>query len=260
VASVRTISELLEANFPRRLAEEWDNVGLLVGDPSRSVRRVMTCLTITPSSAGEAVSRGADLIVTHHPLPFRPLSRITTETPEGHLLLSLIGAGVAVYSPHTAYDSGAAGVNQQLAEGLKLSQIEPLVPGEEGLGGGRCGLVDRTCTLGEFAQRVKVLLGVAHLQWVGSMEQRIAKVGVACGSGGDFLLAADAADCDCLVTGEARFHTCLAAESLDLGLILPGHFASERFALEWLAEWLAGQIPDVEVWASQNERDPLRFL
>jgi len=76
---------------------------------------LMTCLTITPASAAEAVAGRADLIVSHHPLPFRPLSRLTSETSEGRLLLELIGAKIAVFSPHTAFDSAQDGINQRLA-------------------------------------------------------------------------------------------------------------------------------------------------
>jgi putative NIF3 family GTP cyclohydrolase 1 type 2 len=85
-------------------------------------------------------------------------------------------------------------------------------------------------------------------------------VAVACGSGGDLLEAAQRAGCDCFVTGEARFHTCLAAEALGLGLILAGHFASERFAVERLAELLAAQFPAATVWACRVERDPVQWV
>jgi putative NIF3 family GTP cyclohydrolase 1 type 2 len=85
-------------------------------------------------------------------------------------------------------------------------------------------------------------------------------VAIACGSAGEYLAAAQSAHCDCFITGEARFHACLAAEAMGIGLILTGHFASERFAVEALAEVLAQQFPDLQVWASQRERDPVRWL
>ena len=93
---------------PLELAEEWDNVGLLVGDRGRGLERFMTCLTITPTTTAEAIERRADLIVVHHPLPFRPISQLTTDTTVGGLLWDLLGAGVAVYSAHTAFDSASA--------------------------------------------------------------------------------------------------------------------------------------------------------
>ena len=128
---VSDLCQFLESCAPQALAEEWDNVGLLVGNKAKQVERVMTCLTITPQSCAEAVGKRADLIVTHHPLPFKPLRRLTAESTTGRLLLELIRAGIAVHSPHTAFDSAAGGINQQLAAGIGLVNIQPLVPAQE---------------------------------------------------------------------------------------------------------------------------------
>src|ERR1700677_733669 len=105
MATLADLIGFLEAFAPPSLAETWDNVGLLVGDRNRPAERVMTCLTVTRASADEAIAERADTIISHHPLPFRPLKRLTGDTHEGRLLLDLIAAGVAIYSPHTAFDS-----------------------------------------------------------------------------------------------------------------------------------------------------------
>lgn len=258
---VTDIAAFLESFAPTALAESWDNVGLLIGRFEQPVTRVMTCLTITPESAAEAIAERAELIVTHHPLPFRPLKRLTSETSEGRLLLDLIAAKIAVYSPHTAFDSAAEGINQRLAEGLGLQNIAPLVPGAEpGQGAGRYGLLARPQSLGQLTESVKKLLGIKHAQAVGMLDQPITQVAIACGSAGEFLGPAEAAGCQCLVTGEVRFHTALEAEALGMGLVLAGHFASERFALDELAEVLARQFRDLKVWASRAERDPIQWL
>jgi len=257
--TVETIGAFLEQLAPQRLAEEWDNVGLLVGDARRAVRRLMTCLTITPQSAVEAIEAGADLIVSHHPLPFRPLARLTTDTPAGRLLLDLIAARVAVYSPHTAFDSARQGVNQRLAQGLGLRDIEPLVPHDEGLGSGRWGRLTPPLTLGKLIERVKAFLSIDRLQYVGELDRPIGCMAVACGSAGEFLDSAEKLGCDAMLVGETRFHTCLDAEAAGVALVMPGHFASERFAVECLADLLAEQFPDLEVWASRRERDPIRW-
>jgi putative NIF3 family GTP cyclohydrolase 1 type 2 len=228
--TVGDIANRLEQLAPLAGAEEWDNVGLLVGDRARPVARLMTCLTITPTTAAEAIAQRAELVVVHHPLPFRPLTRVTTDTTVGRLLWDLIGAGVCVYSAHTAFDSAEQGINELWAARLGMRDISPLIPansadGEVALGAGRYGTLP---------------------------------FGVACGSGGSLLDAARANGCDCLITGEANFHACLEAEANGIGLILCGHYASERFAMERLAEVLASDFPDVDVWASRNECDPLR--
>lgn len=255
--TVRVVAEFLDQFAPHRLAEEWDNVGLLVGDPGGRATRVMTCLTITPATATEAIEAEADLIVTHHPLPFRPLKRMTTDTPTGRMLLDLIAGRIAIYSPHTAFDSAEAGINQRLAQGLGFQEIEPIVPGEEGLGSGRWGSLERPITLGQLIERVKEFLAIERVQFVGRLDQTVGTVAVACGSAGEFLDPAGKLGCDAMLVGEARFHACLEAEASGIALVLPGHFASERFAVELLADLLAAQFADLEVWASRRERDPL---
>jgi dinuclear metal center YbgI/SA1388 family protein len=261
MTTVADIAAFLDRFAPPALAEDWDNVGLLVGRGQQTVSRIMTCLTITPSSSAEAISGGANLIVSHHPLLFRPVKRLTGDSPEGNMLLDLIVAGVAVFSPHTAFDSAAAGINQRLAEGLGLAEISPLVASDQGdLGAGRQGVLDPTVSLAELADRLKRFLHIDRVQIVGSPERRIARAAIACGSAGEFLQPARAAGCEVLVTGEVRFHTALEAEALDTCLLLAGHFASERFALERLAEVLAAEFPQVQVWASKEEKDPLLWL
>lgn len=264
MTTVDDLCQVLERTAPIRLAEEWDNVGLLVGDRAKRIARVMTCLTITPASVAEAIDRGAGLIVTHHPLPFRPLSRITTDTIPGQLLLQLIRAEVAVYSSHTAYDSAAGGINQSLAEGLGLLNIRPLVPETEGgdasLGSGRIGDLPTKGRFTDLAQSLQSFLGVVGMKVVGDDAQPVSSVAVGCGSAGSLLEAACQAGCDAMVLGETNLHTCLEAEARGVALLLPGHFASERFAIERLALSLIDAFPALEIWASQQESDPVRWI
>lgn len=264
MTAVAQVAAFLESFAPPALAEEWDNVGLLVGDRDALVTRAMTCLTITAASAAEAIAEGAELIVAHHPLPFRALKRITTDSAEGKLLWSLARAGVAIYSPHTAFDSAARGINQRLAEGLCLSDVGPLVgkptvAGQTDTGAGRHGRLVPPLTLDALADRVRAFLRLDVVQVVGEGSRPIAGVAVACGSAGEFLTPAREMGCDCLVTGETRFHTCLEAEATHTGLILAGHFASERFGVEALADELAAAFPDLTVWPSRREKDPIRL-
>jgi dinuclear metal center YbgI/SA1388 family protein len=255
--TVAAIAAFLEQLAPFRLAEDWDNVGLLVGDGERNVTKLMTCLTVTPASAAEAVEAGAELIVAHHPMPFAATKRLTADTTVGRMLLDLIAARIAVFSAHTAFDSAGEGINQRLAAGLQLRGIAPLLPHTEGLGAGRWGWLTDPLPLGQLAARLKQFLAIERLQLVGDPKQTVRTVAVGCGAAGELLDAARQNDCDAMVVGEARFHTCLEAEALGIGLLLPGHFASERFAVECLADVLARQFQDVQVWASQREKDPI---
>ncbi len=270
--TIADIAAFLEQVAPLRLAEEWDNVGLLVGHRTQKVARVLTCLTVTPASAAEAIEQQADLIVTHHPLPFHAVRQVTSDTTVGRLLLELISARVAVYSLHTAFDSTIGGINDRLAAGLSLQGVAPLAPaagnreapdGTEAsapsAGAGRWGWLTNPTTLGQLADRLKELLSVKRLQVVGRPEHRVRTVAIGCGAADSLLAAAAANRCDAMVLGEARFHTCLEAEALGIGLLLPGHFASERFAVEHLAEVLGRQFSDLKTWASRSETDPMRW-
>ncbi len=261
MTTIESISNFLNAFAPTRLAEDWDNVGLLVGDPALPVSKIMTCLTITPESATEAIERSANLIVTHHPLPFHPLKRITTEQPASKMLWDLIRAGIGIYSPHTGFDSAADGINQNLAARIGLTDIHPLLPIEneiEQLGAGRVGRLNHK-TLGEVIEILKGQLDLKYLQYVGDRSAPCFRVAVACGAAGSFLGDAIKAGCDTFVTGETHFHTCLEAKAKRISLILLGHHASERFAVELLAHRLQVEFADLTVWASERETDPIQI-
>ena len=261
--TIRAFCEYLHNLAPLKLAEEWDNVGLLVGDSSRILQRVMTCLTITPYSAAEAIADKADLIVAHHPLLFRPLKTITNDTPVGRMLLQLIHHQVAIYSAHTAFDAAGDGINQQLADGLALVDVQPLYKPDAddvSVGTGRKGMLPAAASLDQVSENLKKFLGLPHVRVVGTPDLSIQQVAIACGSAGQVLPQVRAAQCELLVTGETSFHTCLEAEALNIGLLLVGHFASERFAMETLARRIAADHHNLHVWASQREVDPLRLV
>ena len=259
MTSIKDICDVLDELAPTRLAEDWDNVGLLVGDADASAERLMTCLTVTPESADEAIERRVDLIVSHHPLPFRPLKRLTTDQTSSRLLWNLIRSGISIYSPHTGFDSAGDGINQMLAEKIELTKIEPIEPmvdDPDSLGAGRMGNLENQ-TVGSLVTKLKTGLGLQRIQIVGTPDQHVTRAAIACGSGGSFLAKSLRAGCDAFLTGEATFHTCLEAKARGVALILVGHYASERFAVESLAEKLGQAFSDCEVWASQKESDPL---
>lgn len=243
---------------PLWLAEEWDNVGLIVGDRATPVSRIMTCLTLTPDVVAEAVGSRAELIVSHHPMPFRPVSKVTADQTVGRLLLQLAAAGIAVYSPHTALDSAANGINQMWADQLSLSDVQPLRPSQRDptVGSGRFGRTEKT-SVQQLMNRCGPLIGKAIPRLIGDPKKDAGKVAIACGSGGSFVDVAVRRGCQTLVTGEATFHQCLDARTAGVSLVLLGHYQSERFAVERAAEWLGTKFPELTVWASEVECDPI---
>jgi dinuclear metal center YbgI/SA1388 family protein len=262
----------MESIAPQRLSEDWDNTGLLLGDANRQVQRVMTCLTLTPESVAEAVAEQADLVLSHHPLPFRPLKSITTAEPTGRMLWELASHGISIYCPHTRWDSAADGINAQLAQRIGLLNPQPLIAEKllaapclaEGatvqlLGSGRYGDLTNAVELRELSRLVSTAVPNCRVRGVHN-HRAIRRIGIACGSGASLLAAAIAQGCDAFLTGEATFHQCLEAQAAEVALLLIGHFASEKFAMEQLAWMCQAQFPELVVWGSRLEHDPVQAL
>jgi dinuclear metal center YbgI/SA1388 family protein len=257
---VAEIVRMMEQIAPPALSESWDNTGLLLGDMGGPVSRIMTCLSVTPESVQEAVGGRVQLMISHHPLPFKPLLKITSDTLPGRLVWRLATNGIALYSPHTAWDSAMDGINAQLARKLSLIDIESLVPNpHHELGAGRCGSLSKPADLTSLAYKLSHSLPHCRPRAVAT-SSTISRVAIACGSGGSFLAAAAAQDCQLLVTGEATFHTCLEAQAQGIGLLMIGHFASEKFAMDQLAARLASALPGTTVWGCTCESDPVSAL
>ncbi|MCA9064095.1 MAG: Nif3-like dinuclear metal center hexameric protein [Planctomycetaceae bacterium] len=259
--TVQDVCGFLMELAPLRLSEEWDNVGLLVGRSSREVTDLMTCLTLTPDVVRDAVEKHVGMIVSHHPVMFRKTQRITEDSVEGRMLLDLIEAGIAIYSPHTAFDSASAGINQQLSERMGLTGIQPFRPSEDtpSVGGGRFGRIPTPVSLAAFLETVRIVTSADYIEYVGEPDGVVSQVGVGCGSAGEFLRDAIRERCDTFVTGETRFHTALEARNAGVNLILLGHYSSERPAVEWLADEIGRQFPLIRAVASTIESDPLKL-
>ncbi|MEM6365195.1 MAG: Nif3-like dinuclear metal center hexameric protein [Planctomycetota bacterium] len=266
------VCQTLASIAPLKLAEDWDNVGLLIGDRQAEITRVLTCLTITPGVVDEAIDGRVDLIVSHHPLPFKPLAKINTDTIPSQLVWRLCRAGVAVYSAHTAYDSATGGINDQWAQRLGLQNVRPMLPFESTSaaidpakcdGAGRIGELSKPVSARDLLRRAARCCGATRPRLAGDPNAMVQRIGIGCGSGGSFLAAARRAGCDGLLTGEATFHICLEAENTGISLWMVGHFASERFAMETLATRLAAGLREFDsTWAgdvtpSQRDRDPI---
>ncbi|MFO0892319.1 MAG: Nif3-like dinuclear metal center hexameric protein [Isosphaeraceae bacterium] len=366
--TVVQVARWLESFAPSRLSESWDNVGLLLGDPDAPVTRVMTCLTVTRRTAAEAVEEGAELIVSHHPILFRAAKRIRPDLAETAPVWLLARSGIAVASPHTAFDSTSGGINDGLACRLGLVEVTPLrrltppgackivvftpesdreavlaagfaagaghigdyrecsfaipgqgtffgseetnptvgqrgrremveelrlelvcprarlasvmdaireahsyeepaidvyplepEPGRQGEGSGRIGRLAEPLSLQDFARFVAGSLGHAPGPG-GRPPDRPVSASPSPAARRRLPGRRRAAGADVLVTGEARFHRALEAEALDIGLILAGHHGTERPGVEDLAELIARAFPNLTVWPSRRERDPIRLV
>jgi dinuclear metal center YbgI/SA1388 family protein len=257
MSNLSTLMATLGSIAPLSLAESWDNVGLLMGDPNRVIRKGMTCLTLTSHVLDEAISEKVDLVIPHHPIPFKPLSRVTTETPTGSILLKAAENRIAVYCAHTAWDNAEFGINRQLAELLQLENIEPLIPASQAnlqnVGTGRCGDFSTPVDVERMRRILEDTLGKISFRNTHSGDRRVGRVGIVCGSGGSCLDLAVKKGCDSFLTGEATYHQCLEAEARGICLIQIGHHASEFFAMQRMAEILANEFPSIRFFCSQSE-------
>lgn len=257
--TLAAVTSALEELAPLRLAAEWDAVGLLVGSRRGIVDRVLFCLSLTPPVAREAIEGGFDLVVTHHPLPFRPVARITDESPTGSVILDLASAGIAVWSSHTAWDSAAGGINDQLAVACGLSAVAPLTRDAIAprAGFGRTGLAPAGLILGALAGDLALRLGARSVHVVGERSAPVTRVGIVCGSGADGIPAALAAGCDTFLTGELRLHDALHLAAVGMKGVVLGHHASERFSMSVMATRLATLVAGLECRDSLEDADPL---
>jgi dinuclear metal center YbgI/SA1388 family protein len=267
--SLHEIMTAMQCIAPLETAEPWDNVGLLLGSPDASIHRLMTCLTLTAEAIQEAVAKRAEAVIVHHPLPFKPLNRLVTTQPAGAALWQLAQAGIAVYSPHTAWDNAHHGINHQLAGFLGLQEVVPLGNGDrlprdvhrlasiqtQLSGVGRLGRLPKPLLLAEITVQLKNQLpGVRPLANLPS-PARHQRVAIVCGSGGSLVELVAKSGADLMITGEATYHQALEAQAVVLTRLVIGHYASERFAMDWLAQELQRRFPQLDIWASEHERD-----
>jgi len=257
--SLKETAAQLNQIAPLALAENWDNVGLLAGDPDMQVKRLMTCLTITDTVLDEAISKKVNLIVAHHPIPFKPIHQITTQTTTGRILWKAISNSIAIYSPHTAWDNAPAGINRQLAHTLQLGNLRCMQPSPipelaaKELGSGIVGDFATPIQIHELWRRLKANVpGIQH-RCTESDDKVVSRVAIVCGSGGSLMHLAAKHRCDAFVTGEATYHQVIEAQATGLAMLLMGHFASERFAMQKLATLLADSLTGVECLASESE-------
>lgn len=241
--TVSKLYEKLDRAIPTSLSCEWDNDGLMCcPDPKRPVKRVLLALDITESIVDRAIAEDFDVILSHHPLVFRPIPSLTPENPVPRKLIRLVQNGIAAMSFHTRFDTVKGGVNDALAETLGLGKVK-LFGNEEG-DMGRIGEVEPQ-TLAEFAQKVKEALGAPVVFASGDLP--VKHVAVLGGSGDDFISAAKKAGADTYVSGDLAYHRMTDAREDGINLIAAGHYYTETPSLPYLARFVKEADGDIEI-------------
>ncbi len=262
---VRHILEVLEGVAPRRLAEAWDNPGLQVGEREAPVTRILVSLDPTLEALREAVRRNADLLMTHHPLIFKPITSVEPGRHPGDVLFEAIRSAIAVVCAHTNLDAAEGGVNDELARLFELEDTAVLEEAEDepGAGLGRIGTLDSPLALSELVRRTKSRLGAPFAGVVGSPERMVQRVALVGGSGGGLIATAARKGADVLITGDLGHHDALAAHALGISVIDAGHFHTEKAAMTGFRDRLTSRFREagltaVEVELYDEEAPPIR--
>lgn len=256
---IRDVVDALEKFAPLPLQEEYDNSGLQVGLTETEVSGALLCLDVTEAVIQEAVSLGCNLIVSHHPLLFRPLKSITDRTESERCVIEAIRNDIALYAAHTNLDNANGGVNFKIASRLGLTDISWLESKSEDAGCGITGILRRDLREEEFISFVKDTFAVPCLRCNGQLGRPVHKVAV-CGGAGAFLIpSAVASGADAFITGEIGYHR---FSSLDGTILLmeTGHFESEQYTVELLGEILHKEFPHMRVEQTSHNTNPIRYF
>ncbi len=255
---LRVIIAALERLAPLRLQDEWDNSGLQVGFPESEVGRVLVCLDITEEVVDEAVAKGCNMIVSHHPLLFKALRQVSDATYQQRCVVRALSAGISIYSAHTSLDNAPDGVNHKIAEKLGLQQLRWLLPKEgEDAGSGLVGELPRPEKDADFLARVKRIFGVQCLRHSALDGREIRRVAL-CGGAGAFLLRdAVRAGADCFLSGEFHYHDYFENNGVLLAEL--GHYQSEQFTQDLLQQYLISSCPGVEVIRTALDTNPVCY-
>lgn len=232
------------------LAQEYDNVGIICGEPDGEVKKVLIALDVTDEVIREAQSGRFELIVTHHPVCFEPVKKITSESS----LYKLIRTGISVISMHTNLDRAEGGTDDTLANILKIKEACPI---------GAFGRIGRAAedihSMSDLLVFVKNALNAHGLKYYdsGTVPHIVATVA---GSGGDFLEDAISAGCDTFITGELKYHHYIEAKNRGINLIEAGHFSTENPICNVLSSYLSKQFPSISVKIANSNKDMVNFF
>lgn len=226
--------------YPPELSCDWDNDGLMVcPDKAAEITKVLVSLDATEGAIAAARKVGAQLLLTHHPIIFRPIKSLIADNVTASRAIAAYQSGISVISLHTRLDIGNGGVNDALASRIGLGDIECFGDSETPTLG-RIGSISEM-TLAEFAETVKNALGAVSVSFVGNLPVR--RVAVVGGDGNDFISAAKVAGADTIVTGEARYNMSIDMAESGINVVVAGHYFTEQpvcNVLSSLAKNIAG--------------------
>jgi dinuclear metal center YbgI/SA1388 family protein len=256
---IRDIIAPLESFAPLALQEDYDNSGLVVGRADDDVTSALVCVDVTADVMDEAERLGARLIVSHHPVIFRPVKRLNSESNVEQLVERAIRSRTALYACHTNLDRARGGMSHVLARTLGLNDITVLDPEGEGVGFGATGTLARPAKPLDFLRQVASTLGIGCIRHSAPPAPQVQKIALVTGSGGDGLEKAIAAGADVFLTADLRHDRFLSATGHIL-LADIGHFESEFCAVELIFDIISKKIPTFALYKSPHSLNPVGYL
>lgn len=255
------VIETLERFAPLPLQESYDNAGLQCGVTEAETSGVLLCLDVTEAIVKEALLRGCNLIVAHHPLLFHPLRCVSNRSQAERCVRMAICADIAIYAAHTNLDNAPRGVNYKMAEKLGLQGPYTFLEPKEGTAGGSglLGQLARPSSAKSFLRRVKRTFRSGCLLHNEPLKRPVQRVAL-CGGAGDFLLdRAIAAGADAFVTGEMHYHVYFG-HNQQIQIAVAGHYETEQFTMELLRDIIKAEHPDLLVELTDERTNPIYYL
>ena len=259
---IKEVLSALERFAPLPLQESWDNAGLQVGLTETEVSGALLCLDVNEKIVDEAIRKGCNLIVSHHPLLFRGLKTISDLTDVQRTVMKAVREGICVISMHTNMDNAKGGVNYKMAEELGLRDVRFLAPktvdGVES-GSGVIGELAEAQASDDFVLAVKKAFGVECAMCNELLRRPVRKVAL-CGGAGEFLLD-DAlnAGADAFITGEMHYHQYFGYEQ-QIQICVIGHYQSEHFTAELFRDIIERGCPGVQTYIAETNTNPILYL
>jgi dinuclear metal center YbgI/SA1388 family protein len=261
---LKDLLDVLEQIAPSRLAEPWDNPGLQVGSYSQEIKKIFFALDPTLRALRSAFKAGAQLLLTHHPLIFKPLSRLEIQAYPQNVIFEAVRNKISIVAAHTNLDVAKGGMNDILADMMELQEVEVLRKTNEdndGVGLGRIGDLNEPTNLLGVVSNVKRILGAEKVRLVGEEDAMVRRLAVVAGSGGSLVPLAFQKGADLLLTGDVSHHHALEAEALGIALIDSGHFHTEKATFSnftcRLEEKILAKGWEVTVEVDDNETNPM---
>ena len=259
---VKEVLNALERFAPLPLQESWDNAGLQVGLTEAEVSGALLCLDVTERIIDEAVEKGCNLMVSHHPLLFRGLKTISDLTDVQRTVRKAIQHDVCVISMHTNMDNAQGGVNFKIAEKLGLTDVGFMSPkrvGETECGSGVIGTLPEPMASDDFVLKVKQAFGVECAMTNELLRRKVSRVAI-CGGAGDFLLdEAVGQGADAFITGEMHYHQYFGYEQ-QIQICVIGHYQSEQFTTEVFRDIIGRECPDVKTYIAETNTNPILYI